>query len=500
MARPSPPVPRGATAAPGGRPRSHRTHLRGLTLVHQRVGRTSAGRDPARVDRRRVRGYVCDLAVDPEYQGQGIGRELLRRCVCRVAGGAVGAARVAHRRRLLRAPGMDADRERMGLATGDVGRARRPATRVRLPDSPRTDDESPSVFDGDGDRRQHANGHGGARRHRGGAPRARHDGRRAAGRARGPADDRALASAENRAHDGAADGGAAHLGRAGARRRVAVAVRPYRSAAAASCRPPGPACGSGRRAARGRAPCPRARRRVTAPSTREPAGIATRPPTATSRATCASTRSSTCDVSLDTVFFNCRPMTESADTTSSSTFGSCHFGCSTGSTRRAVHSRCGSRWLQARGLRRVRRRVCGRRQRPEPARAQAPRSGARRLSAVRGAAAAPRPFPRWPQPGATSSRFAAVLLRLGPARPAWPRAAPRHGRPSPLRFPEPAAASVRCPGSRRRASTAACGAGAVLCRVARYPPPPAARRQEAPRTASPIRVLTIECSSDHHAD
>lgn len=26
-------------------------------------------------------GYVCDLAVDPEYQAQGIGRELLRQCV-----------------------------------------------------------------------------------------------------------------------------------------------------------------------------------------------------------------------------------------------------------------------------------------------------------------------------------------------------------------------------------------------------------------------------------
>ena len=26
-------------------------------------------------------GYVCDLAVDPEYQRQGVGRELLRRCV-----------------------------------------------------------------------------------------------------------------------------------------------------------------------------------------------------------------------------------------------------------------------------------------------------------------------------------------------------------------------------------------------------------------------------------
>jgi ribosomal protein S18 acetylase RimI-like enzyme len=26
-------------------------------------------------------GYVCDLAVDPEYQKQGVGRELLRMCV-----------------------------------------------------------------------------------------------------------------------------------------------------------------------------------------------------------------------------------------------------------------------------------------------------------------------------------------------------------------------------------------------------------------------------------
>jgi ribosomal protein S18 acetylase RimI-like enzyme len=26
-------------------------------------------------------GYVCDLAVDPEYQNQGVGRELLHRCV-----------------------------------------------------------------------------------------------------------------------------------------------------------------------------------------------------------------------------------------------------------------------------------------------------------------------------------------------------------------------------------------------------------------------------------
>lgn len=26
-------------------------------------------------------GYVCDLAVDPDYQKQGVGRELLRRCV-----------------------------------------------------------------------------------------------------------------------------------------------------------------------------------------------------------------------------------------------------------------------------------------------------------------------------------------------------------------------------------------------------------------------------------
>ena len=26
-------------------------------------------------------GYVCDLAVDPEYQNRGVGRELLHRCV-----------------------------------------------------------------------------------------------------------------------------------------------------------------------------------------------------------------------------------------------------------------------------------------------------------------------------------------------------------------------------------------------------------------------------------
>jgi ribosomal protein S18 acetylase RimI-like enzyme len=26
-------------------------------------------------------GYVCDLAVDPDHQNQGVGRELLRRCV-----------------------------------------------------------------------------------------------------------------------------------------------------------------------------------------------------------------------------------------------------------------------------------------------------------------------------------------------------------------------------------------------------------------------------------
>ena len=26
-------------------------------------------------------GYVCDLAVDPEYQKRGVGRELLQRCV-----------------------------------------------------------------------------------------------------------------------------------------------------------------------------------------------------------------------------------------------------------------------------------------------------------------------------------------------------------------------------------------------------------------------------------
>jgi ribosomal protein S18 acetylase RimI-like enzyme len=26
-------------------------------------------------------GYVCDLAVDPDYQRQGVGRELLHRCV-----------------------------------------------------------------------------------------------------------------------------------------------------------------------------------------------------------------------------------------------------------------------------------------------------------------------------------------------------------------------------------------------------------------------------------
>lgn len=26
-------------------------------------------------------GYVCDLAVDPDYQRQGVGRELLRQCV-----------------------------------------------------------------------------------------------------------------------------------------------------------------------------------------------------------------------------------------------------------------------------------------------------------------------------------------------------------------------------------------------------------------------------------
>jgi GNAT superfamily N-acetyltransferase len=30
-------------------------------------------------------GYVCDLAVDPEYQKQGVGRELLHRCVSRSA-------------------------------------------------------------------------------------------------------------------------------------------------------------------------------------------------------------------------------------------------------------------------------------------------------------------------------------------------------------------------------------------------------------------------------
>jgi ribosomal protein S18 acetylase RimI-like enzyme len=30
-------------------------------------------------------GYVCDLAVDPEYQKQGVGRELLHRCVSQSA-------------------------------------------------------------------------------------------------------------------------------------------------------------------------------------------------------------------------------------------------------------------------------------------------------------------------------------------------------------------------------------------------------------------------------
>ena len=56
----------------------------------------------------------------------------------------------------------------------------------------------------------------------------------------------------------------------------------------------------------------------TEPSAREPAGIATRLPTLTSRVTRASTRSSTRARSLVTVVSLCRPMTESAETTSSS--------------------------------------------------------------------------------------------------------------------------------------------------------------------------------------
>ena len=52
--------------------------------------------------------------------------------------------------------------------------------------------------------------------------------------------------------------------------------------------------------------------RVTAPRTRDPAGITVVPSTFTSRVTRASTRSSSCAVSLETVCSSSRPMTESA--------------------------------------------------------------------------------------------------------------------------------------------------------------------------------------------
>ena len=57
---------------------------------------------------------------------------------------------------------------------------------------------------------------------------------------------------------------------------------------------------------------------ITEPIAREPAGMATRSPTFTSRVTRASTRSSTRAVSLEIRFSVCRPITESEETTSSS--------------------------------------------------------------------------------------------------------------------------------------------------------------------------------------
>ena len=64
-------------------------------------------------------GYVCDLAVDPEYQKQGVGRELLRRCVSQSpeVQWVLRASVIASR--LLRAPRVGADRERVGLDCGE---------------------------------------------------------------------------------------------------------------------------------------------------------------------------------------------------------------------------------------------------------------------------------------------------------------------------------------------------------------------------------------------
>ena len=59
-------------------------------------------------------GYVCDLAVDPEYQAQGIGRELLRQCVSGSPDVQWVLQGVAHSPRGPRARRMGANRERMG--------------------------------------------------------------------------------------------------------------------------------------------------------------------------------------------------------------------------------------------------------------------------------------------------------------------------------------------------------------------------------------------------
>ena len=96
-------------------------------------------------------GYVCDLAVDPEYQAQGIGRELLRRCVSGspdvqwvLRASLIAREYYAHLR-------VGADRERMVLASEATRHFQRPAP-----------DLSWLMFDRDADRRQHANGHGGS--------------------------------------------------------------------------------------------------------------------------------------------------------------------------------------------------------------------------------------------------------------------------------------------------------------------------------------------------
>ena len=70
---------------------------------------------------------------------------------------------------------------------------------------------------------------------------------------------------------------------------------------------------------------------ITEPWTTEPAGIATRSPTRTSRVTRASTRSSTRAVSLEIVRSICRPITASAGTTSSTSSGAAGGGGVSGS-------------------------------------------------------------------------------------------------------------------------------------------------------------------------